>query len=602
MRENGYAPIENYAAIGDGRTVALIADDGCIDWFPVPNLDTAPVFAALLDAESGGYISMRPAEEFTTTRRYADGTNVLVTTFTTESGVVNVTDSLNTGVAGRLPWTELARRVEGVEGSVDMEWSVAPGTCLGTASPWSYETVHGTVLRVDGVTLGVRTLNADDIELGSRSISGRFTTEVGSRSLVAVVGTEVEPLYLPVPEDVDSGIDRTIANWQMWSEEFRYEGPWHDEVHRSALALKLLLYSPSGAIAAAATTSLPERWAGAKNWDYRYAWVRDTAYTIKALIRFGLREEVHAAVAWLLRIIRSNEQITQVFYTLNGEIPGGSTYPDVPGWRGVGPVINGNEAATQLQQGIFGDLFDIVSLYVDAGNVLDAPTGRLLAEIADTTCDIWRRKDAGMWELPTIRHYTSSKMGCWHALDRAVHLSEQGMIPGIADRWVTERDHIAQWIDDNCWSESRGAYVWYPGTDELDASVLLHAGSRCVDDERMSRTVDALRDELGSGDHLYRYSGMQMVEGTFVACSFWVVGALAKLGRDDEASALMDRLVTSGNDVGLFAEMIDPDRSAEDEPSTFLGNFPQGLSHLALINAALTLASGHDHTTSDTGK
>lgn len=596
MRTDGYTGIENYAAIGDGRTVALVANDGRIDWLPIPNLDSPPVFAAILDAEAGGFITMNPAADFTTTRQYSEGTNVLITTFTTDTGVVRVTDSLNTGVAGRLPWTELARRVEGVSGTVDMEWSVEPGTALGTASPWAYDTVHGTVLRIDGVTLGVRTLNADDVDKRDRSIGGRFTTSPQSRSLIGVVGTEVEPLYLPVPEEVDAGIDRTIANWQTWSTVFNYDGPWSDEVHRSALALKLLLFSPAGSIAAAATTSLPERWAGGKNWDYRYAWVRDTAYTLKALIRFGLREEVHAAVAWLLRVVRANDQLTQVFYTLGGEIPGGSTVADVPGWRGIGPVVNGNDAATQLQQGIFGDLFDIVSLYVDAGNILDAPTGRLLAEIADTTCDIWRSRDAGLWELPDEQHYTSSKMGCWQALDRAVHLAEQGQIPGVADRWKVERDGIAEWIESHCWSEERQAYVWYPGSTELDASVLLHAGSPCTDDDRMSSTIDALRSELGSGDHLYRYSGMQMVEGTFVACSFWVVSALTAVGREDEARDIMDRLVTTGNDVGLFAEMIDPTRESDSGTETHLGNFPQGLSHLALINAALTLASGHDRT------
>ncbi|MGU3436339.1 glycoside hydrolase family 15 protein [Actinomycetes bacterium M1A6_2h] len=591
LRVDGYTGIENYAAIGDGRTVAMIALDGRVDWFPVPNLDTPPVFAALLDAEHGGYIELCPVDSFSAARRYVDGTNVLETTFTTATGSVRVTDSLNTGVAGRLPWSELARRVDGVTGSVTMRWRVEPGTCLGTASPWLYDTVHGRILRVDGLNLGVRTLglDGDDVDVDSQSIGGTFTAAMDQRYLIGVVGTETEPLFLPTPENVDAGIDRTIRNWQTWSDEFRYEGPWSEEVRRSALALKLLIHSPSGSVAAAATTSLPERWAGGKNWDYRYAWVRDTAYTLRALIRFGLREEVHAAVAWLLKIIRLNGELTQVFYTLGGEMPGGSVTPDVPGWRGIGPVVGGNDAASQLQQGIFGDLFDIVSLYVDAGNILDAPTGRLLATIADTTCDIWQKRDAGIWELPQERHYTSSKMGCWQALDRAVHLVEQGQIPGLADRWMAERDRIATWIDENCWSKSKQAYVWYPGSDDLDASVLLHAGSGCVDEERMSSTIDAIRRELGHGDFVYRYSGMETVEGTFVACAFWVVSALAEVGREAEAAELMDRLVVQGNDVGLWAEMVDVDREC------FLGNFPQGLSHLALINAALTIADDHDH-------
>lgn len=592
LRVDGYTGIENYAAIGDGRTVAMIALDGRIDWFPVPNLDTVPVFAALLDADHGGYLELRPVDDFSTERSYVSGTNVLQTTFTTTTGSVRVTDSLNTGVAGRLPWSELARRVDGISGSVTMQWSVVPGTGLGSASPWLYETVHGRILRVDGLSLGVRTLglDGDDVDVDSQTIGGTFTATADQRYLIGLVGTEGEPLYLPTPENLDAGVDRTVRNWQTWSEEFRYEGPWTEQVHRSALALKLLLFSPSGSVAAAATTSLPEAWDGGKNWDYRYAWVRDTAYTLRALIRFGLREEVHAAVAWLLKIIRENDELTQVFYTLGGEIPSGSEQPDVPGWRGIGPVVSGNDAASQLQQGIFGDLFDIVALYVDAGNILDAPTGRMLAAIADTTCDIWRKRDAGLWELPEERHYTSSKMGCWQALDRAVHLVEQGQIPGVADRWIAERDRIADWIDQNCWSEAKQSYVWYPGSEDLDASVLLHAGSPCVDTKRMSSTIDAIRRELGHGDFVYRYTGMDSVEGTFVACAFWVVSALASVDREDEAVELMDRLASSGNDVGLWAEMVDVDRDC------FLGNFPQGLSHLALINAALTIAQDHDHT------
>ncbi|MDV8055606.1 glycoside hydrolase family 15 protein [Rhodococcus sp. IEGM 1343] len=589
-RVDGYVPIESYGAIGDGRTVAMIADDGRIDWFPVPNLDSPPPFAALLDAGNGGYIQLTPLEEFTVQREFVPGTNVLSTTFRTDTGTVRVTDSLNTGVAGRLPWVELARRVEGLDGTVELSWSVAPGTMLGIASPWAYDTEHGTVLRVDGLTLAVRTLGIEEVHVADRDIGGVFTTHPDSRHVLGVVGTENEPLPLPDPQHLDEGIDRTIANWRVWSDEFSYQGPWSEHVARSALALKLLLHSPSGAIAAAATTSLPENRTGGKNWDYRYAWVRDAAYTIRALQRFGLREEIHAAVAWLLKVIRVNDPLVNVFYTLGGELPGGTEQPDVPGWRGIGPVVNGNAAADQLQLMIFGDLFSIIRQYVDAGNILDAQTGRLLAAIADEACDSWQRKDAGIWELEDEQHYTSSKLGCWQALDCAVHLAEAGEIPGIPDRWKAEKERIRLYIETECWSDERQAYLAYPGADGLDASVLLAAEMDFDRGERLSSTIDALVEELGAGPLMYRYSGVSKEEVTFVACAFWRVSALSCVGRDDEAAALMDQLVELSNDVGLYSEMID----ASD--GSFLGNFPQGLSHLALVNAALTIARSHDAT------
>ncbi len=581
-RTDGYVPLRSYAAVGDGRTLALVADDGSIDWFPTPDLDTAPVFAALLDAEGGGRVTLAPTVPYRLRRQYVVGTNVLVTTYVTEGGEVRVTDAMNTGVAGRLPWSELARRIDGLAGSVPMAWRVAPGTVLGTASPWVQDTVHGPVLRDDGVTLAVRTLGETTTVVEEQAIAGVFEAVAGSRHLVAVVGTGSEPVFLPDPTEVDRGIDRTVANWRTWSREFHYDGPWGKAVQRSALALKLLLHSPTGAVAAAGTTSLPESWQGGKNWDYRYAWVRDTAYALDALIGFGLREETHAAISWTLRTLR--EHGLRVFFTLDGSLPPGREDRDVPGWRGIGPVVDGNRADGQVQLGVYGDLMQVVRSYVDAGNLLDAETGRLLAGIADEAADAWHRPDAGMWELTEVRHYTTSKLGCWQALRCAVHLAERGQIPGVPDRWRAEADRIADWVRSRCWSEERGAYLMYPGSDALDASILLHAMSGFDTGERMSRTVDALRAELGHGPLLHRYSGMPEAEGSFVACAFWGVAALAAVGRREDARVWMDDLLATANDVGIWPEMIDV-RTGE-----FLGNLPQALSHLALVQAALALA------------
>lgn len=595
-RRDGSVDLRSYASIGNGRTVALIAHDGSVDWFPVPDLDSAPVFARLLDAGHGGFIELQPDEEalaeagvdvstdLRVHREYVPGTNVLRTTYTTGVGTVRVTDSLNMGSTGALPWTELARCVDGITGRVPMVWRVAPGTMLNAASPWVQHTGQGPVVRVGEVSLAVRGEHTGEHDVGPQAIAGRFTTGEGTAHLLAVVGTAAEPLRLPEPEAIRRNVGLSVDLWRRWTDLLEYDGPYRDEVHRSALVLKMLSHGPSGSIAAAATTSLPENREGTKNYDYRFAWIRDATYTLHALLRLDEQEDVHAAVSWLLRLARAQSPELHVLNRLNGQVPEAvTTELDAPGWRGIGPVVAGNDAAGQLQLGVYGDIFDMATLYVEGGNVLDAETARMLAGLADAVCDLWIRPDAGMWELPEHRHYTSSKMGCWVALDRAIALADGGHLPGTDDRWRDERERIRTWIDEHGWSEERGAYVWYRGSEQLDASVLLHTISGFDTGPRMSSTIDALRGELGRGPLLFRYSGMAEEEGTFTACGFWCVAALALVGRRDEAVEQMAQLLALANEVGLYTEMIDP------EDSSFWGNMPQALSHLALLVAALTL-------------
>lgn len=591
-RTDGYAPLRSYAAIGDGRTVALIALDGRIDWLSIPSLDSPPLFAALIDEQHGGRIELCPTGSFTAERHYVPGTNVLVTRFTTATGVVDVTDALVTGVAGRLPWTELARRIQGIEGRVDMRWSVRPGNALDDDTVQRFDTGHGPLIRsgsVNIVLVGFEHHRTDPVRPGNGPATappefrGAFTATAGSRHLLCLCGTEDEPVRLPDPQVVDQGIDRTIAGWERWSAEFTWDGPWPEVVRRSALALKLLIFSPTGAIAAAATTSLPERMGGGKNYDYRFAWIRDVAYSVDALIRFGLREEPHGAVSWMLKALKSVDGDMAVFLTLRGERRDDVVRSRAPGWRGVGPVVTGNSASRQLQLGTYADLLSIVADYAAGGNIVDGTTSDLLVRLADDACVKWTQKDAGMWELPKRRHYVSSKMACWQALDAILRLHDMGLVlpkPSQRRRWERNRDLIRRWIDRHGWSERRGAYVMAKGSRDLDASVLLHSISGFDRGERMSRTIDVLRRELGSGDLIYRYSGMQSEEGTFTACAFWTASALACVGRTAEATQLMNRLVGQVNDVGLLTEMIDADTG------DFLGNMPQALSHLALVNAA----------------
>lgn len=582
-RTDGYVPLRSYGAIGDGRTVALIALDGRIDWLPIPSMDSPPVFASIVDAEHGGHVALRPVDDGAeATREYLPGTNVLVTTWTTPSGTATVTDAMVTGVAGRLPWAEIGRCVQGVEGSVEMEWAVVPGTILNTAEPRRLDTANGTVIGIDGVTIAIVEQGFEPVHDDGPRFSGRFSTQPDSKSILTIVGTHDEPIFLPEPERTLEGVDRTIENWATWSKEFNYDGPWADAVQRSALALKLLIFAPTGAIAAAPTTSLPEDRTGGKNWDYRFAWVRDLSYTVHALTRFGLREETHAAVSWVMRTIAEHDETMPIFYGLDGSKSDTVEERDVPGWNGIGPVTVGNRAGDQLQLGVWGDVFEIMRQYVRAGNVLDRKTASVLQDLADDACHRWVEPDSGMWELQEAHHYTTSKIGCWQALDAAVELHDAGMIDGPRDKWVENRELIEQWVAEHGWNEDLGYYVMHPDTDALDTSILLHAMSAFDRGPRMESTIRAIEDQLQRGPLVYRYSGIEDEESPFVACSFWLAAAMACVGRVDDARSLMDQMVAQANDVGLFSEMI-------SEDGAFMGNLPQGLSHLALIQAALTI-------------
>ena len=593
-RIDGYAALRGYAPIGDGRTVALIARDGQIDWLPVPDLTTPPVFAAVLDSARGGRFLLRPDGDFTATRAYVDGTNVLRTRFTNAYGAVDVVDALVTGVAGRLPWMQLVRRVEGVHGQVPMRWAVEPGNVLGDHEVRRFDTGDVPLIRAGGVNItltGQDIGRLDPVHPGNGPATdwgpefrGAFTTAPGSRHVLCLTGTEDEPVRVPDPRVADESIERTIRSWQAWGSEYHWDGPWAEAVTRSALMLKLLIHSPTGAIAAAATTSLPESRTTAKNWDYRFAWIRDLAYTVDALLRFGLREEPHAAVSWLLKALKHDtaDGIT-VFLTLDGEVVSEVRNEAAEGWRGIGPVLSGNDASGQLQLGNYADLIGILTTYLSDGNLIDAASSELLVKLADDACMQWPKKDSGMWELRELRHYVSSKMACWQALDSACRLHDLGyVLPSkrTRKRWEKNKQLIQRWVDRFGWDERRGTYVMYRGARALDASVLLHSISGFDRGERMSSTIDAIREELGAGPLLYRYSGMRKEEGTFTACAFWLASALACVGRRDEAVALMDELVQQTNDVGMMSEMTDADTGE------FLGNLPQALSHLALIQSA----------------
>ena len=586
-------PLQDYAALGDGRSVALLAPDGAVAWWCVPNIDSAPLFDTLLDAAAGGSFVLQPTEPFRSERRYRQDSNVLETVFTTAGGSARVTESMNSTLAGRLPWCELARRVEVLSGTMTLRARLVFGTRGDTVSPWLQPNPNGCIFHV-GPVLGLfrATPNMRILREEDRTILAEATLGEGERAVVAVVAGENEPLGVPPLDDMDRRIDLSDQAWRSWAEGLHYDGPHRESVRRSALTLKLLLFSPSGAIAAAATTSLPERIGGDKNYDYRYAWVRDAAYTLAAFLRLGVIPESKAAFTWLIH--RLGETGAKVCYRLDGApVPAVQEY-DLPGYRDSRPVITGNAAAEQHQHGIYGDIFEAASLFVKTGNILDGDSAAVLSRLADECADRWRQKDSGLWELPDLQHYTMSKVSCWQALARAVELAEAGHLPATCvPRWSRERERIAAWIDAHCWSQTKRAYTFHAGTERLDASLVLAArfGFAGADTGRMSSTCDAIRRELGRGPRLlsrgpwiYRYSGSEGEEGAFLACTFWLVEAYAELGRREDAEALMDealRALPSG--AGVMSEMVDV------KTGDYLGNLPQGLSHLALIHAAMSL-------------
>ena len=546
MRTDGYLPIADYALIGDGHTAALVGRDGSIDWLCLPRFDAEPVFDRILDAEHGGRFELQPVEPFEAVRRYREHTNVLETTFTTASGSVRVTDAMLLGTDQR----ELVRVVDPRHGRVRMRWDFRPRTDVRLAS-W----------------------DAGDREL-----------ELGPDTRATFVVAESPPTR----EDLERRLELTAATWMDWAARAVYHGRWREPVLRSALTLKLLTYSPTGAIVAAPTTSLPERIGGDRNWDYRFCWLRDGIYTMRALLLLGYRDEAEAFFHWQLEAIRPDLPEVKPLYRIDGQSDALEEELPLPGYRGSQPVRNGNAATSQLQLDVYGHLLESASRLRSQTGFLEPAAGRDLAALADFVADSWRREDAGIWEVRDgLAGFVQSKAMCWTALDRAAELAREGAITGSGERWREEAEAVRAWIESEGWSEELGSYVRAPELgDEVDASLLslpLCAYSSAAE-PRFLATAATIRRELDAGGPLlYRTRAARGSEGAFLTCSFWLVDALGRGGRTEEGHALMAELVELANDVGLYGEEIDPATGAH------LGNFPQALVHLALVNAAVSL-------------
>ncbi|MBV9855934.1 MAG: glycoside hydrolase family 15 protein [Streptosporangiaceae bacterium] len=586
VRDAGFVPIEDYGVIGDGQSAALVACDGSVDWWTAPAMDSPPLFAAVLDPAAGGRFTLEPAVPYQASRRYLPHTNVLETTFSTRDGAVRVIDSVNQGVNGLLAWPELSREIQPQHGEVPMRWRVAPGSRFDTARARAR---HGDVplLHCGELMAALVVEHAGEPRPGPGEFSGEFVARPGTNALLALVLDDRGPVVVPSPGTVRRRRELTESAWRTWCDTIPYDGPDRELVERSALALKLLTYAPTGAMAAAATTSLPERIGGDRNYDYRYCWIRDTSFVLESFIQLGLMQEVQATLTWMLNAIAPTAPEIHPFYTLHGSAAEDGDELSLRGYRDSAPVRHGNSAVDQPQWGNYGDLLECVWLAVDrSGTQLDADSGQLLSGLADRVCEIWTEPDCGIWELETRRHNTFSKVGCWVTLDRILRLADRGQVPARGrDRWQRERAAIRDWIDRKCWSQAKRAYTAWAGSDEPDAALLLLARTGFIEgrDPRFGRTVDAIRSELAEGPLLYRDTMLRKQEGAFVACSFWLVDALVRNGRPAEATEVWRGITAHASELGLFSEEIDPATGA------FLGNVPQGLSHLSLISAACQL-------------
>src|SRR5215218_4888099 len=589
-RLDGYAPLRDYAAIGEGRTVALVARDGSIDWLPFPYLDSASVFAAILDSERGGRFQLEPEGRYRVRRRYLPDTNVLETTFFAETGTARVIDAVTLPEGGLEPFTEVQRRVEGLFGRVAFRWSVEPRFGYASEATRFERRLGHPVATAGNDAVALLLFDAGGVEERGGGWSGRFEAAEASSTLLSLVFAHQEPLVFPARGELERRFERTCASWRMWARDRACGGRWREAVMRSALALKLLVFAPSGAIAAAATASLPEDMGGERNWDYRYSWIRDSAFTLDAFLRLGCPAEARAYFWWLMHATQLMAPRLRVLYRLDGGTRAPEEALTLSGYRGSRPVNVGNGAADQLQLDTYGELLQTAVLYAERGNRIDRDIGRRLAGFASFVCGEWRQPDAGIWEVRSDPvHFTQSKMMCAIALERAAQLAEKGMIPaGALARWRAEAGAIRRFIDERCWSDVKQSYVRFAGGQELDASLLLAVlyGYDDAKNERLRATLNAVERELRTGPLVRRYTGEDGVagsEGAFLACSFWLVEALARSHRHEEAAELMAQLVDLANDVGLYSEEIDP------ESGEFLGNLPQALSHLALISAAMAL-------------
>jgi GH15 family glucan-1,4-alpha-glucosidase len=586
-RIDGYPPIEDHGLIGDCSTAALVARNGAVSWLSVPRFDSPPLFCRLLDDRLGGSFTISPDDLVESRQRYTPDTGVLITEMRGRSGVVQITDALTLrseadlsedAPAGR---GELLRVVDVKHGqqSLNVELSF-------TGEAQVFPQAGGLGIRRDGLELHL----ASTAPLGG--LRSKVEAREGERTIFLLRWGSAPHRYHRL--NAEELLHSTVQAWHRWLGSYHFDGPEEPLVRRSAITLKMLDYAPNGAIVAAPTSSLPEAIGGPRNWDYRYTWIRDAAFSVYALRRIGLVHEARSFLGWVLDAVEKHGR-PRVLYNLDGEVPPPEREdPDLEGYRQSPPVRWGNAAAHQMQHDVYGEILDCAYQWGSTGGDIDPQLWACLRELVEAAGREWRTPDHGIWEVRTPgRLFTYSAALCQVALDRGARIAERFRLPGDARAWSDEAERLRQVILKESWDEEAGSLTEHLGGGGLDASLLSLPLRRVIlaDHPRMVRTTEAIQRRLGPGQGLlFRYlpdespDGLPGHEGAFLLCSFWLVDNLAKQGRLDEALDLFGSLCARANALGLLPEQIDPGTGA------FLGNFPQAFSHVGLISSAVNLA------------
>jgi GH15 family glucan-1,4-alpha-glucosidase len=588
--------IRDYGLIGDCRSTALVSKYGSIEWLCWPRFDSPSIFAAILDHEKGGHWAIAPTQPYEVERSYIDNSNVLQTRFACASGKASLIDLMPVSSEAYkhkalLPSHELVRELRCTVGEIEVQIDFFPRADYGAkAVPIRMLGALGLRMDVGRGAYWLRSTIPFNVQ-NDRAVA-TVTLKQGEVIRFSLVYAEKSPAVLPaLGQATDEAIQRSVQWWEQWAAICRYKGPYRDAVLRSALTLKSLAYAPSGAVIAAPTTSLPERIGDSLNWDYRYCWLRDASLTIRALLGLGYFNEAASFLTWMLHTTRLTHPELSVMYTVFGKIaPREQELKHLRGYFDSPPVRIGNGARNQLQLDIYGETVEATAQYAEYDDLgsFDGMTQKTLIGLGKYVAKNWDQPDEGIWEPRCGReNHTHSRLMCWTALDRLLALDEKGKLRGVPREWFTrERDRIREQIESRAWNAELQSYVSVLDGNELDSTLLRldWYGFEHADSDRMVSTYERVREKLGAGKGLlYRYQRSPQ-EGTFGVCAFWGVEHMALAGRFDEAHEAFEQLLGYQNDLGLFAEEVDP------ETGDALGNFPQAFTHVGLISAALTIA------------
>jgi GH15 family glucan-1,4-alpha-glucosidase len=603
-----YKKISDYGIIGNLSTIALIARDGSIDWFCIPYIDSPSVFGALLDDKKGGHFSISPADDYDSTAEYLPGTNILLTKFRTRKGIMHLTDfmsipSMKKG--SHVSQQELYRRIDIISGSVTVRVKCIPRFDYARANSKLERISDGIIVRSDHEAL--RLSSTKLLYIDGNAVSAEWSLSKGDSVWLLALYGEDQPEHLD-PHKAEQALLETEAYWMNWIRKQETGrsldlGPYQQMIERSALVLKLLSYEPTGAIAAAATTSLPEGIGGARNWDYRFTWVRDSSFTLQALFNLGHMSETESYLRWIETLLSEHGAgRMQIMYSLRGE----EELPEeellhLDGYKGSRPVRIGNEAAKQRQLDIYGELMDAALKLSDYVGKIDSALWPFLRTICDYVVDRWKDQDSGIWEVRGGPfHFVYSKVMCWVALDRGIIIARRYGFPADLKKWEKSASDIKKEVIDKGWSDRKQTFVQHYDTESLDASNLLIPilGFLPYDDSRVVSTMEAIQRELSHDGFLYRYKGddgLSGEEGTFLLCTFWLIDNLIGLNRLDEAEALLRKIEGTSNHLGLFSEEYDVSWMES------LGNFPQAFTHIGYINSIHALRKAKVRKFQETG-